>query len=174
MRRAAVAAAILTPPVALAGTVAASVPRTDVVPCSSAISQSQRPTGVNGLRLILNRVWLPERTVQLSRRPGPGWDRLAKVGIVIRAGSPIILGVPRSWRGAYSLEYAPGHVQTVAEGSTRLSVHACVGGLGRRSHYAGGYVVKRPMCAPLIVRADGKTATVHLAIGRRCAQKAGG
>jgi hypothetical protein len=138
-----------------------------------AIWQSARPRAIDGLQLILGRIWLPRRVVQLGRG-APGWDRFAKVGIVIRAGSPVFLEVPPRSRGVYSLEYAPKHVQTVAEGSRRLSVHACVGALGRWTEYAGGYLVKRPMCVPLIVRADGRTATIHIAIGRRCTQRAGG
>ena len=167
MGRAVVAAALLTPAVVLGGTAAASAPRTDVVPCSIAIDQFQRPTGVNGLRLVLARIWLPKRTVKLGRA-APGWDRFAKVGIVVRAGRPVVLQIPRQWRGQYALEYAPKHVQTVADGSMRMSIRACADKLGRWSSYAGGYVVKRPMCVPLIVRANGRTTRVHIAIGRSC------
>jgi hypothetical protein len=167
MSRAVVAAALLTPAAALGATTTASVPRTNVVPCSIAIEQSQQPTGINGLRLVLRRIWLPYRTVHLGR-PAPGWDRFAKVGVVVRAGPPVILEVPRKWRGRYALEYAPKHVQTVADGSTRLSIRACAGELGRWSAYAGGYVVKHPMCVPLIVRASGRTTLVRVAIGRSC------
>jgi hypothetical protein len=62
-------------------------------------------------------------------------------------------------------------VQIVADGSTRLSVQACAGALGPWSAYAGGYVVKRPVCVPLIVRASRETATVHIPIGRPCTQR---
>ena len=147
---------------------ASATSATDVVPCSTAIRESPRPTGVSGLHLVLGRIWLPRRTVQLARRPGPGWDRFAKVGIVVRAGTPVVLEVPPRWRGVYSVEYAPKHVQTVADGSTRLSIHACAGELGKWSAYAGGYVVKRPRCVLLIVRVNGRTARVKIAIGRRC------
>jgi hypothetical protein len=170
MRRG-LAVALVVAPVCTLAAVAASAPRvTDVVPCSLAIRQSARPTGVTGLRLVLGRIWLPRRTVQLARAR-LGWDRFGKVGIVVRAGSPVVLEVPPKWRGVYSLEYAPKHVQTVADGSIRLSVRACAGALGRWSAYAGGYVVSRPQCVPLIVRADGRTARIHVAIGRRCTQE---
>src|ERR671935_1050841 len=152
---------------------ASATSATDVVPCSIAIREFPRPTGVEGLHLVLGRIWLPRRPVELGRR-APGWDRFAKVGIVIRAGPPVVLEVPPRWRGVYSLEYAPKHVQTVTDGTTRLSVRACAGALGRWSAYAGGYVVRRPMCVPLLVHANGRKATVHIAIGRRCTQKAGG
>lgn len=167
MRRAVVAACVVTW-AGIAGATAASIPRgTDVVPCSVAIDQSTKPTLVSGFRLVFGRIVLPRRIVQLDRA-APGWDRFGKVGIDVRAGAPIVLEVPRAWRGVYSIEYAPKHVQRVADGSTRLSVHACAGPLGRWSGYAGGYVVKRPMCVPLIVRADGRTTRVRIAIGRRC------
>jgi hypothetical protein len=152
---------------------ASATSATDVVPCSTAIRQSPRPTGVNGLRLVLGRIWLPRRTLQLGPA-APGWDRFAKIGIVVRAGLPVVLEVPPRWRGVYSLEYAPKHVQRLTDGSTRVSVHACAGALGNWSAYAGGYVVKRPQCVPLTVRANGRTATTHVAIGQRCTQKAGG
>jgi hypothetical protein len=163
-------AAVLVIPAA--GTVATAVgaspaPATGVVPCSLAIRQSERPVGVAGLRLVLGRIWLPRRTVQLAPA-APGWDRFAKVGIVVRAGAPIVLEVPPRWRGVYALEYAPNHVQTVADGSTRLRVQACANELGRWSTYAGGYVVRGPRCVPLTVRADGMATTVHIAIGRPC------
>ena len=149
---------------------ASATSATDIVPCSIAIRQSERPTDVRGLRLVLDRIWLPRRTVQLARA-APGWDRFAKVGLVVRAGAPIVLEVPPRWRGVYSLEYAPKHVQTVTDGSTRLSVRACAGALGRWSAYAGGYVVKRPTCVPLIVHADRRSARVRIAIGRGCTPK---
>jgi hypothetical protein len=159
---------VVTSAVATAAVFAVSATSaTDVVPCSIAIRHSQRPTAVRGLHLVLGRVWMPARTVQLGRA-APGWDRFAKIGLVVHAGPPLLLEVPRHWRGVYALEYAPKHVQTVADGSTRLSVHACATTLGAWSAYAGGYVVKRPMCVPLIVRANRRTATVHIAIGRSC------
>ena len=150
---------------------ASATSASDVVPCSIAVERSQHPS-VDGLRLVLGRIWLPRRKVQLARRQGAGWDRFAKVGIVVRAGSPVVLEVPPRWRGVYSLQYAPKHVQTVADGSTRLSVHACAGAPGKWSAYAGGYVVKKPACVPLIVRANSRTATLHVPIGRSCTQKA--
>jgi hypothetical protein len=168
MARVLIAASVAAPALLVAATVAESAPRaTDVVPCSVAIRQSQRLTDVNGLRLVLDRIWLPRRTLQLGRA-ARGWDRFAKVGIVVRAGPPVVLEVPSRWRGVYSLEYAPKHVQRLADGSTRLSVHACAGALGNWSAYAGGYVVTRPQCVPLIVRANGRMTRVHVAIGRPC------
>jgi hypothetical protein len=173
MTRAVAGTAILAASALTGWTVAAAAPGTDVVPCSIAIEQSPKPY-VNGLRLVLGRIWLPRRTLQLGRRPGPGWDRFAKVGIVVRAGSPVVLEVPVRWRSVYSLEYVPKHIQTVADGSRKLSVRACAGPLGRWSAYAGGYVVKRPVCVPLTVRADGRTTTVDVAVGRSCTPKTDG
>src|SRR5207237_217994 len=83
-------------------------------------------------RRVLGRIWLPGRTLQLGPA-APGWDRFAKIGTVVRAGPPVVLEVPPRWRGVYSLEYAPKHVQRLTGGSTRLSVHACAGALGNWS-----------------------------------------
>ena len=160
-------------PAALAATAEASAPSgADVVPCSVAIAQSERPSGVTGLQLVLGRIWLPRRPLQLGQRARPGWDRFAKVGIVVRAGAPVVLQVPPRWRGTYALTYAARVARTVHSGSVRLSVHACSGPLGRWSAYAGGYLVERPVCVPLLVRARGRTARVRVAIGKRCPARA--
>jgi hypothetical protein len=173
MRRAVVGGVLATAGALVAAVAAASGPHGgDVIPCSMAIEQSQNPQ-VDGLRLVLGRVWLPRRTLKLPRRPGPGWDRFAKIGLVVGAGPPVVLEVPPGWRSVYSLEYAPKRVQTVADGSRELSVRACAGALGRWSVYAGGYVVKRPVCVPLTVRADARTTTVDVAVGRSCTPRHG-
>src|SRR5918912_2440938 len=130
-------ALVLASLVATAAVAAASATNgTDVVPCSIAIDQFRRPTGVERLHLVLGRIWLPRKTVELALA-ARGWDRFAKVGIVVRAGRPVVLEVPLPWRGVYALEYASKRVRRVSDGSTRLSVQACAGALGTWSAYAG-------------------------------------
>jgi hypothetical protein len=146
-----------------------------VVPCSVAIEQTRHARLTTDDRLVLGRITVPGRIVRLDRA-ARGRDRFGKAGMDVRAGTPVVLEVPKVWRGVYALEYAPGphEVKRVGDGSVRLRVHSCAGPLGDWNGYAGGYVVKRPLCVPLIVRADGRTTTVPIAIGRRCTHKAGG
>jgi hypothetical protein len=173
MRHAVVVISVLASAAPLGATVAASPPRgTDVVPCSVAIKQTRHARLTSGDRLVLGRITVPQRIVQLDRA-APGWDRFAKAGIDVRAGTPVVLEVPKAWRRVYALEYAPGphEVMRVGDGSVRVSVHSCAGLLGAWNAYAGGYVVRRPQCVPLIVRAGGKSARVHIAIGRKCTSR---
>jgi hypothetical protein len=146
--------------------------RTEVVSCDTAISQgSQASSDPRVTRLVLGRVWLPKPSTVIDLSPvRAGENRFAKWGLEVRAGRPVVLAVPPSWRRTYSLAFAADGraVRRVRDGAAVVKVHSCAGLLGRWNRYAGGYEVRRGMCIPLIVRAGGRTERIRLSVGRRC------
>jgi hypothetical protein len=141
-----------------------------VLPCGEAIG-TQPPTP--DMSVVLGGVALPtsphlRRALQTARtRSGDPSSRLfAKWGLAVRAGARLELIVPAGLRDRLSIGWGnagEGHV-----GST-ISVPGCRGGQGKRwLDFAGGYWVRRTICAPLIVTAHGRRQRVWIGIGKAC------
>jgi hypothetical protein len=122
------------------------------------------------MRLVLGRVWLPRESTVLRIPPSvpTGWDPFLKWGLFVRAGVPVVLEVPVRARRIYSLNYAANAVSTVAGGQWRDTVRACTPPSPTWTVWPGGYMVNDQVCAPLTVRAAGRTAHVRLSLGKRC------
>jgi hypothetical protein len=117
--------------------------------------------------VILERVALP------TRRPlqaGPGgadanFPLFVKDGLVIKAGTSFELVVPEAWRHRLRIGWG-----SPAQPTTRLEVSRCRAADPSKPWlaYAGGYFVREPACAPLIVKAAGTAQRVRMGVGEAC------
>ena len=126
------------------------------------------PTPVR--RLVLGRVWLPKSSTLLGwpRKPNTsGPDRFVKYGVVVTAGPPVTLSVPSSVQDLYALNFN-NPAATVAASKTNLLIAPCPKKDGSATAWPGGYLVVRPVCAPLVITVNGRSARVSLSLGRRC------
>lgn len=97
----------------------------------------------------------------------------AKVGAFVRAGRPVVLSVPLSYRSTFFVHYA----QTRAAGAA-VRIEPCPpstpafsyeGTVGPVTGFSGGFEVTRPGCYPLDVRVEGgRSYRVRVALGRAC------
>jgi hypothetical protein len=145
--------------------VAAPPPAATVVCHNRAQTASTDPIHTRshaGDRLVLGRVWLPERVLSWPPVANAGAERFLKHGIVVSAGTPVTLTVPPSARRVYGLTFG---------GSTgpSLTIAPCPSSEGPATAWPGGYLARRPACVPVIVRADGRSARAMLSLGRACA-----
>lgn len=140
------------------------------LPCRDTIG-AQRPW--QGLTVVLGVVGLPASPhmaqalqTALTGSRDPAARLFAKQGLVVRAGTRFDLLVPARLRDRLSIGWGNaggGHV-----GST-IRVAACRAGRnGGWLAFAGGYYVRSPMCAPLIVDARGMRRRVWIGIGKAC------
>ncbi|GAA4587115.1 hypothetical protein BJY16_008132 [Actinoplanes octamycinicus] len=87
----------------------------------------------------------------------------AKTGLLIRTGHPAELLVPR---GRAEVEWGNTGDR---ERAAHLHIPACPKfGAGDWQVYPGGYYVTAPVCLPVEVRADGRTTTIHVPVGKAC------
>jgi hypothetical protein len=156
-----------------ASTANASVPGINKLGCSaygtgSTDSTFTTPQPVQ--RLVLKRVRLPKASLLLHwprKQNLDGPDRFIKYGIVVTAGSPVTLSVPKSAQPVYALNFG-NPVQTVAASRTSVRLSPCPRKDGFATAWPGGYLVTKPACVPLIVTVDGRSTTVSLSLGHRC------
>jgi hypothetical protein len=156
--------------VSAVGAVTAAATRSTSIGCGSAIYELPTGSAAN-IRLVLDRIWLPKVSTVLSWRGAPsqaGADRFLKWGIRVDAGTPVTLEVPASSRRVYALYYGTS-ATSVADGPTAVRVTPCPLAYGRWTVWAGGYLVAKPSCVPLIVRVGSRSTRVSLSLGRRCA-----
>jgi hypothetical protein len=141
------------------------------LPCQEVIGTGPP---VSGMHVVLGVVALPaspwmRRALQTARSglPDPRVRLFAKEGLVIRAGARFRLIVARRLQDRLSIGW--GNAGEGHRGST-IAVDACSGPRGARwLAYAGGYFIRDPMCAPLIVAANGQQQQVQIGIGKACA-----
>jgi hypothetical protein len=141
------------------------------VSCSNIIgSDTAHEDKMAGLRLVLGSVFVPVRTSQQAV-PVPldqRWRYWMKAGVDVRAGAgpPVEISLGRSWAKKARLTWGNGLPR-----GTIVEFARC--GAVFKSHpwngYAGGfYISTRSACVPLHIRVGRATASVTVAIGRRC------
>jgi hypothetical protein len=126
-----------------------------------------------GMRVVLGVVALPatpstRRALQASPSTlrDPAARLFAKQGLVIRTDTRFRLIVPDRFRDRLSIAW--GSSSDTRRAGTFV-VNGCAGPSGVRwLAYAGGYYVRDPMCAPLIVEAGGQRRRVQIGIGKAC------
>lgn len=141
-----------------------------VLPCQEFIGTGPP---VSGMHVVLGVVALPaspwtRRALQTapSGLRDSGARLFAKEGLVIRVGARFRLIVQRRLRDRFSIGW--GNAGEGHRGST-IAVEACSGPRGATwLAYAGGYFVRDPMCASLIVAANGQRQRVQIGIGKAC------
>jgi hypothetical protein len=126
-----------------------------------------------GMRVVLGVVALPatpstRRALQTSRSTlrDPAARLFAKQGLVIRTTTRFRLIVPAGFLDRLSIAWGSSSDSPRA---SIFAVNGCAGPAGVSwLAYAGGYYVRDPMCAPLIVAADGRRRRVQIGIGKPC------
>lgn len=149
---------------------AASASGVRVLPCGEFID-TQPPE--RGMRVVLGIVALPagpamRRALQTSSSTlhDPAARLFAKWGLVIRPGARFHLTVPDEFRDRFSIGW--GNAGEGHRGTT-IVVNGCAGPPGASwLAYAGGYYVRVPLCAPLIVTAYGQRQRVRIGVGKAC------
>ncbi len=125
------------------------------------------------MSIVLGVVALPAsphlRLALQTARSGlqePAARLFAKEGLTVRVGARLRLIVPDRLEGQFSIGWGnadEGHRGTV------IVVNRCTGPPGARwLSYAGGYYVRNPFCARLIVAAHGQRRQVRVGIGKAC------
>lgn len=140
------------------------------LPCDEFID-TQPPA--HDMRVVLGVVALPtspplRRALQTTRSGlhDPAARLFAKWGLVIRAGARLRLIVPDRLRNRFSIGW--GNAGAGHRGTT-IVVDACPGPRGAKwLVYAGGYYVRDPFCAPLIVAAHRQRRRVRIGVGKAC------
>ena len=125
------------------------------------------------MRTVLGVVALPaspqmRRALQTARvgARDSATHMFAKWGLVIRPGARFRLIVPRRLRDRLSLIW--GNANEGHRGTT-IVVNGCRGPRDAKwLAYAGGYYVRRPMCAPLVIAAHGRRQRVLIGVGKAC------
>jgi hypothetical protein len=153
---------------------ATSSPRASVrIDCGSSIFQFTSPAGHfgKGLRVVLGRAWLPKASTLLRwpRKSNLGvHDRFIKFGLTVSAGSSVTLEVPPDSHGVYGFYFGSASPTTIATAPRMLQAIACPRKNGGWTNWAGGYLLAKPSCVPLLVRVGSRSARVNLSLGRRC------
>jgi hypothetical protein len=140
------------------------------LPCGEFIA-TQAPE--RDMRVVLGVVALPasphlRRALQTtpSDLHDPAARLFAKWGLDIRAGARLRLIVPDPVRNQFSIGW--GNAGEGHRGTT-IVVDACAGPPGARwLVYAGGFYVRDPFCAPLIVAAHRQRRRVQIGVGKAC------
>ena len=140
------------------------------LPCNEFIG-TQAPE--RDMRLILGVVALPtsphsRRALQTTRSDlhDPAAGLFAKSGLEIRAGARLRLIVPDRLRDELSIGW--GNAGEGHRGTT-ITVDNCTGPPGVRwLAYAGGYYVRAPLCASLLVTARRQQRRVRIGVGKAC------
>lgn len=148
----------------------AATSRVRQLPCHEFID-AQPPLGPG--RVVLGVVLLPasppvRRALQTARVAShdPKAGLFAKWGLVIRAGARLRLIVPPRLASRVSIGW--GNANEGHRGTT-IVVGGCTGPRGARwLAYAGGYYVRHPICAPLIVVAHRQRRRVRIGVGKAC------
>ena len=94
---------------------------------------------------------------------------IAKRGLSVTAGTPVVLEVPRRYRRLYRLAFGGGGGKL---GNRAVRIRPCPAYAKGWTSWAGGYVAWKPVCVELVVRANGRAARIPLNIGRSCARMA--
>jgi hypothetical protein len=151
---------------AAGGTTTAAGNRIATATCSDSIHVIGQPPPP-AAKLVLGRVKMPGPDMVLDPAPAasPGAPRFAKHGWAVTPGAPVVLEVPRRYRRVAGLAFGRGKL-----GVPVLRLRPCPGYAKPWTSWPGGYYVLKPMCVPIIVRADGRTARVPVSVGRRCAR----
>lgn len=140
------------------------------LPCQEFIGT--HPPGA-GMRTVLGVVALPagppmRRALQTARvgQRDSATRLFAKWGLVIRPDTRFRLIVPGHLRDRLSLTW--GNANEGHRGTT-IVVNGCPGPRGAKwLAYAGGYYVRRPMCAPVIIAAHGQRRRALIGVGKAC------
>jgi hypothetical protein len=140
------------------------------LPCGEFIA-TQPPA--NDMRVVLGVVALPtsphsRRALQTAQSGlhDPAARLFAKSGLDIRAGARLRLIVPDPFRNQFSIGW--GNAGEGHRGTT-IVVDACTGPEGVKwLAYAGGYYVRDPFCARLIVAARQQRRRVRIGVGEAC------
>jgi hypothetical protein len=122
----------------------------------------------HGMRVVLGAVALPGRPGE-SRALQTGRDGarlVAKSGLWIRSGARFQLIVPTALRDRLKMTWGDA-----GEGNHGVAMTdpGCRVGDSRWLNYVGGYWVTHPLCATLIVVADGRRRRIRIGIGTPCA-----
>lgn len=122
---------------------------------------------VRGEQLVFGLVAMPARFLSQVFAEKYPLAYFGKAGVTIRAGSgPIDIVVPSAWRRRVAIEWGEGDNSVGVASSLRFT--PCKPYDRKWLPYAGGIHVSAPACVPLIVRAGGRSRTLHFGIGRRC------
>jgi hypothetical protein len=140
------------------------------LPCGEFIAK--QPPG-RDMSVVLGVVALPtsphlRRALQTARSElrDPAARLFAKWGLEIRVGARLRLIVPDRLRDRFSIGW--GNAGEGHRGTT-IVVDACPGSRGAKwLVYAGGFYVRDPFCAPLIVSAHGQRRRVRIGVGKAC------
>ena len=140
------------------------------LPCREFIA-TQAPA--HNMRVVLGVVALPTSPhlpLALQTARSNLHDRaarlFAKSGLVIRADARLRLIVPDGFRSRFSIGW--GNAGEGHRGTT-IVVDACTGPPGAKwLVYAGGYYVRDPFCASLIVAAHRQRRRVRIGVGKAC------
>ncbi len=140
------------------------------LPCREFIA-TQPPA--HNMRVVLGVVALPTSPhlpLALETARSNMHDRaarlFAKSGLVIRARARLRLIVPDGLRSRFSIGW--GNAGEGHRGTT-IVVDACTGPPGAKwLVYAGGYYVRDPFCASLIVAAHRQRRRVRIGVGKAC------
>jgi hypothetical protein len=149
---------------------AASASGVRLLPCGEFIGT--QPPG-RGTQVVLGVVALPAspglgRALQTARSGlhDPRARLFAKWGLVIRPRAHFRLIVPGRLRNQLSIGWGnanEGHV------GTTVVVNRCTGAQGAKwLAYAGGYYVRKPICATLIVATGRHERQVRIGVGKAC------
>jgi hypothetical protein len=139
-------------------------------PCNEFIGM-QAPE--RDMRVFLGVVALPasphlRQALQTTRSDlrDPAARLFAKTGLEIRAGARLRLIVPDRLRDQFSIGW--GNAGEGHRGTT-IVVNSCTGPPGARwLAYAGGYYVRDPFCASLLVAAHRQQRRVRIGVGKAC------
>lgn len=149
---------------------AAGAPGVRSLPCLEFSDQGPPP---RNLRVILGVVALPAsppepRALQTSINAATGRRNhlFAKEGLWIRSGARFRLIVPNRLRGRLSIGWGNGGEGHV--GSTVVDDRCKAFGGAKWSAAPGGYYVREPTCATLIVASGGQRRLVQIGVGKAC------
>ncbi len=134
------------------------------LPCSDFVGDMP-PT--HAVRVVLGSVGLPGRPVesralQTSRA---GARLFAKSGLWVRSGARFELTVTTALRGRVTMTW--GNAGEGNHGTTLID-RGCRPNRSPWVNFVGGYWVRRPLCATLIVTSDRRRRRVRVGIGKAC------
>jgi hypothetical protein len=148
---------------ALAAGTAPAAKAPAIVSCDSAAMFSEPPKPTAADRVLFDKVAVPQRELPELERVGGRWPYTRKAGLLVRAGTAgVVIAVPQAWRSRVAISWGDSAIVSA------LRIALCSGPPNRWNVYTGGFQLRRPACAPLLVRVGARERRVWFALGRRC------